>query len=173
MPAAELDTTPMSLGTWTVVGHCHKGTVTHLAILAEDCPGVVRGQPVPVREMGPPLTSFVPRLADREDAPDLAPQETFACEQVDAHAVAWLADLDDDDREGMRDWYRDVCAMFPTSLCPRRPRVRPGEERALAEFLSQCHYIADPPFRAETDPVSGTNGTVEPCIFRVSAQSGL
>ncbi len=113
------------------------------------------GAEVPVYHMGPPLTSLEPDPVGNEDLPESSLEEAPFSVETEVHVLAKLEDLDDDDRQGMRRWHRKISAFFPATTRPPRPLPRRGEERKLAQFFTECRYIADPAFKVETDLVSG------------------
>ncbi len=138
------------------MGNTRDGIVTHVAILARDTPNVRYNDRVQVHHMGPPLATLVPPETANEDQVDEPPGEWPLADElpeVRAQVVAWLGDLDDDDREGMKRWHRKVSELFPETMRPGFPRGAEGRQRA--EFLEECHYLAYPPFRVEKDPSSG------------------
>lgn len=149
----------LDLTSWTIVGSVQDGIVSHVAVLAEDVVDKGLGDSVPVYQMGPPLTTIVPSVGpeseDSTDPSDIPHAEASPCWLAGWHGVAWLEDLSEDEKRGMRRWHRRISEFFPETTRPKLVIPRPGQEAEVATFLKKCRFIADPPIKKEVDPITG------------------
>jgi len=147
------------LHSWTIVGSVQEGSVFHVAVLAKDVVGTRLGDSVPVYHMHPPLTTVVPSLGpeneDNPDQPDDLHPEASAYRFATLHVAAWVEDLSEDEKRGMRRWHRRISEFFTETTRPKLVIPRPGQEAEFATFLNKCHFIAHPPIKKEVDPITG------------------
>lgn len=149
----------LDLTSWTIVGSVQDGIVSHVAVLAEDVVDKGLGDSVPVYQMGPPLTTIVPSVGpeseDSTDPSDIPHAEDSPCWLARWHVVAWLEDLSEDEKRGMRRWHRRISEFFLETTCPRPAIPQGGREAKAAALLENWRFIAYPPIKKEVDSKTG------------------
>lgn len=144
---------------WTIIGSDARGgapLIGHVSLLAKEVPGIRQGDMVPIHHMKPPLETIVPELDDSEGSDASEDDEAMArpSPSVQAHVVGWVDDLSDEERQGMRNWIRDLSTRFGASS---RPSTWPFRARGgLGDFLKASQYVVNPPYEEVLDPRSGT-----------------
>ena len=143
----------------TIIGICKRnGIISHIAILAKNVNDVKYGNRVPVYQMAPPLTSsLLPASPEIENDPNswngIETIGDMSADEISANVIAFLEDLSEDERRQMRLWFHLISPLFAETGRPSQgPKLRRAE---LADFITNCHYIAHPPICEKYDFTTG------------------